>query len=160
MDKQKDKKEYLRLYHLKNKEKAIKRTKQWRIDNREKWLITRRKREQSQAFKSKPNYIYTVIKRNSLRKNREFVLTKDEFINWYTNSKKICEYCGINEDFIQPYGYTRLEIDRTNNDKGYSLDNIVLACTICNKIKSNILDYDEMKYIGKNLIIKKWLKLK
>lgn len=38
----------------------------------------------------------------------------------------------------------------------YQMNNIALACRLCNKVKSNLLTADEMKFIGKNIIIKKW----
>jgi hypothetical protein len=46
-----------------------------------------------------------------------------------------------------------LTIDRKDNNFGYTSKNIVLACDICNVVKSNIFTEKEMLEIGK--IIKK-----
>lgn len=71
-----------------------------------------------------------------------------------------CYYCEISENkFIPLWGifYTtrgrKLEIDRTDNSKGYVRDNCVLACALCNNAKSNKFSKDEFKKVGK--VIKK-----
>ena len=53
----------------------------------------------------------------------------------------------------------RLTVDRKDNDKGYSLDNMVLACHRCNSIKGDWFSYDEMKEIAEKYMIpriEKW----
>jgi len=45
-----------------------------------------------------------------------------------------CYYCGDN---IETIG-----LDRLNNTKGYSLDNIVSCCTPCNMMKNNNTEDD------------------
>ena len=42
----------------------------------------------------------------------------------------------------------RLEIDRADNSKGYTLMNMILACPICNEVKGRILTRKEMFEIG------------
>ena len=42
----------------------------------------------------------------------------------------------------------RFSIDRKKNGIGYSLDNIVLACSRCNSIKSDYFTEEEMLKIG------------
>jgi len=67
-----------------------------------------------------------------------------------------CDYCGIEEkDFIPLWGvfYTtrgfRLEVEHKDNDRrGYTLENCVLACPICNNAKSNKFSYEEFKRVG------------
>ena len=61
------------------------------------------------------------------RKKLEFELTIEDFEN---NWNKECYYCG---DTIATIGY-----DRIDSKKGYIKDNIVLCCTICNGMKSNL----------------------
>jgi len=98
--------------------------------------------------------IYRTIKFNSLNNGREFNLSQKQFINWYNKQERICIYCRIHEKDIinnKYYKIKRLTIDRKNNDKGYELNNIVLACDICNKVKSNIFNYKEMLKIGKTI---------
>ena len=73
----------------------------------------------------------------------------------YKRDGKNCHYCGIKEeDFISIWGKfykmrgERLELERTDNNKGYSEKNCVLACAICNNAKSNKFTYEEFKKVG------------
>lgn len=76
------------------------------------------------------------------RKNRQVLFTREEFKQWWQENPKICAYCGITEDqwnktktkFIN---IKRLTLDRIDNDKNYTLDNICWACVACNTKKSN-----------------------
>lgn len=52
-----------------------------------------------------------------------------------------CHYCG---GPIQ-WRAGRINLDRKDSDKGYDFDNVVVCCFDCNKIKSNILNYEEAK---------------
>jgi len=85
-----------------------------------------------------------------------------EFIEWYVNQPKTCVYCGIKEADLMKIKdcynnkNTRLSVDCKGNERGYILDNLVLACYRCNSIKSNILTFSEMMYIGQNFIKPKW----
>ncbi len=75
----------------------------------------------------------------------------------YTRDGKTCHYCGIDEEefnkiwkgFYRTKRGKRLEIDRKDNEKGYTLKNCVLACAICNCAKSDKFSYDEFKKVGK-----------
>jgi len=65
-----------------------------------------------------------------------------------------CHYCGITkleaetlEGFFNETT-KRLTVDCKDNDLGYRIDNIVLACHKCNFIKSNIFTHDEMVEIA------------
>lgn len=82
----------------------------------------------------------------------------------YERDGRDCHYCGIKEgDFLRIWGVfyrtrgKRLELERTDNKKGYTLKNCVLACAICNNAKSNKFTSEEFKTIGK-AIKKIWLK--
>jgi len=52
----------------------------------------------------------------------------------------------------------RLTIDRIDNNFGYKINNIVLACGRCNLIKSNFFSSKEMKEIGQKYVKTKWKK--
>ncbi|MBA7521381.1 hypothetical protein ES705_13488 [subsurface metagenome] len=80
-----------------------------------------------------------------------------------------CHYCKIaGGDFIPIWGKfykkkgekggrgKRLELERKDNEKGYSEENCVLACAICNNAKSDKFTYEEFKEVGK-AIKKIWL---
>ncbi len=82
----------------------------------------------------------------------------------YERDGKNCHYCGIAEgDFIPIWKGKfyknrgeRLELERKDNEKGYSKKNCVLACAICNNAKSDKFTYEEFKRVGK-AIKKIWL---
>ena len=84
----------------------------------------------------------------------------------YKRDGRKCHYCRIKEEsFIWIWGPfyggkirgKKLEIDRKDNQKGYSEENCVLACAICNNAKSDKFTYEEFKRVGR-VIREIWLK--
>ena len=69
---------------------------------------------------------YIKYKNGATKRNYEFNLSRTEFDSFY---QKRCYYCG---DVISIIG-----IDRFDNTKGYSIENCVPCCTICNWMKLN-----------------------
>jgi len=100
--------------------------------------------------------IYSTLLNRNKKLKREFI-TKNDFINWYNQQEQKCYYCGrslkeIKQDQKETNNHkNRLSIDRKNNNRGYTLDNIVLACYRCNLIKGNYFTEREMLNIGKIL---------
>lgn len=92
------------------------------------------------------NGLYSKYKREALKRNLEFKLTKDELISL---SKRNCNYCNI-EPLQKYYKKTNSDkllyngIDRVNNEKGYLLENCVPCCIKCNTAKNN-LSLEEFK---------------
>ena len=95
-----------------------------------------------------------------------------EYRDWYYNAEKKCHYCGYDNEIINTYlkqkgeklpvNSKRLQIERIDSAKGYLLNNITLACYICNTHKSDIISHKDFKEIAKEFIIpkiKKELKL-
>jgi HNH endonuclease len=99
---------------------------------------------------------YSHCNQSSCRIGIPFTLTKDEFILWYTQAPKVCEYCDIEETISLKIFQERLHIERMNSDLGYTLENITLACFPCNTVKSKFLSYKEMKDVGQKYIKPKW----
>ena len=81
--------------------------------------------------------------------------TQDEFVKWYNSQPKVCGYCGIKKESLNLVSdaynrnLTRLSVDAIDNDKDYSIDNIILSCRRCNATKSDFFSHDEMVEIGK-----------
>lgn len=74
------------------------------------------------------------LKRRSKEKGTAYC-TADEFKEWYEKEPKVCRYCGIEEAFLSKYldgNKTSLHIDRRENNKGYVVGNMGLACHACN----------------------------
>lgn len=92
----------------------------------------------------------------------EFNIPKDVFISWYDNEPKTCCYCDISEEDLSTCGdifnesIIRLTLECKDNDLGYIIDNIALACLRCNSIKGDIFTFDEMREIAQSYIKPKW----
>ena len=117
-------------------------------------------------FTASPKGMFHSMKQNSRKAKRLFNLTQIDFLKWYEVQSKKCFYCGIPKEklYLLPkkgrYINARFSIDRLDSNKGYELNNMVLACNICNAVKSNLLTAEEMIIIGKIVIRKKWKKEK
>ncbi len=111
---------------------------------------------------SNPKSVYRKLKE---RKGK--TCSQKDFIAWYNFQPRYCTYCQIPEALIKSLpissksGFVkkiRLEIDRIDSFEGYILENITLACPVCNAVKNNILDFEDMKIVGQ-VIKNKWQKL-
>ena len=95
------------------------------------------------------NALYTRYKVNAARRELVFEITKEEFKNI---TKKECIYCGI-EPLQEIIGnkcngeYIYNGVDRVNNDKGYTLDNIVPCCKHCNRAKRMMSSKDFLSLV-------------
>ena len=104
--------------------------------------------------KSPYEWLYTILKRNSKRSQRHCSLTFQDFLTFTSISK--CHYCGDNIHW-PPYDSTRHNgkrvshsyyLDRKDNALGYTKDNCVVCCPLCNYIKGSSLSYPEMVFLG------------
>ena len=98
-----------------------------------------------------PSGIYTALKARAKQRDIKFNITKEDFIEWYNSQKQECYYCKqtLKEINKNQFGRSdKLTIDRKDNNKGYEIDNIVLACMRCNYIKSDFFTEEEMLQIG------------
>lgn len=77
------------------------------------------------------NREYKVAQRNARMRNYSFLLTKEEFI---ALCKEPCFYCGA-EPVMRSSGLVKNGVDRFDNAKGYTKDNSVPCCSMCNTIK-------------------------
>jgi hypothetical protein len=71
--------------------------------------------------------------------NREFTLSFDQFKQLILSP---CEYCGIQwsnvyKDQNYPGGFRYNSIDRVDSSRGYTPDNVVPCCNMCNLAKRN-----------------------
>lgn len=92
------------------------------------------------------NHLLHGYKANAARRGHEWALTKETFREL---TSLPCHYCGaIPAQVSLPQGrtdtgsYIYNGIDRMDNDKGYTPDNVVPCCKECNFIKNN-RDYKE-----------------
>jgi len=160
-----DMKEYQKIYRKNHKDKMKKFNKDYYEKNKKMFYEHNKKYYQDhkeEITKSNKNYqntpkgIFIQSRCRCKRRNVDFIVTEIDFIKWYNSQKQVCYYCGRTlEEIKQDTEETernkkcRLTIERTDNNKGYQLDNIVLACNRCNIIKSNYFTKKEMIEIGK-----------
>lgn len=141
-------------YYYKNRAERIKASIKYAKEHPDQAKIGRNK------YMASPKGIYSQIKKNCQKRNRALIMTREEFVGWYNSVAKSCVYCGVDEInlainskvFTSRYRTKRLTIDRIDNNIGYEVCNLCLACDICNTVKSDIFSFEEMQQIG--LIIK------
>lgn len=90
---------------------------------------------------------YSKSKRAAKDRGMEFTLTLQQATELTIDRK--CHYC--NGELPS----TTIGLDRMNNENGYTLENCVPCCTVCNQIKSNLFTYEEFLEISKQPAYKK-----
>lgn len=97
------------------------------------------------AFRNVLSYYKSGAKRRGL----EFQLTDDDF---KLLTQSCCTYCGsgpksIVKSATEIYIYTGL--DRRDNEKGYTCENTIPCCTLCNWMKRNLSYESFLKHVIK-----------
>jgi hypothetical protein len=89
-------------------------------------------------------------------KNRDisFELTEDEFRELTQGN---CHYCGVEPDQALQLNadgdlYIYNGIDRLDGSKGYTTDNCVPCCKVCNFMKRNMLESEFIAHISKIML--------
>lgn len=86
--------------------------------------------------------VYRIYKRQAIKRNLEFSLTKDDL---KTIVEKNCNYCGLEPSNVciikrrnnsSHTAYTYSGVDRIVNEIGYTTENCVPCCYQCNVAKS------------------------
>lgn len=70
---------------------------------------------------------FRLYKKSAKERGYPFQISMEQFMLFW---KKPCSYCG---DEIETIG-----LDREDNSKGYSIDNIIPCCKHCNRMKSTM----------------------
>lgn len=103
------------------------------------------------------NRIYSYYKHNAKRKNRDFLISKDQ-VKDLIYSK--CKYCNrfptqhIYKSYVYPHGHLVHSIDRVNSNVGYVSNNVVTCCQKCNIMKMDLSVeefLEHVKLIAKNI---------
>lgn len=110
------------------------------------------------------NQVFKQYVRGARERNLEFVLTKLEFRALTTQN---CHYCGESPSLTRSFGpteeakahssYTYNGLDRYDNSRGYTLDNVVPCCRKCNIAKWNLPADEFLLHIKKILEYQKSL---
>lgn len=114
------------------------------------------------AIRGKPyQAVYTKLIWTAKTKNIPNSITYEQFFELCKVEN--CHYCGEKVQRLK-YGITdsktckelsnMYSLDRINSNKGYSVDNVVTCCKICNLTKRNCLTHIEMYLLMKLKIYK------
>lgn len=95
------------------------------------------------------NKVYFLYKQHAKRRNLNFELSKDKF---ELLIQQKCYYCGSDPSNISRSDHNNGDfvyngIDRLDNNIGYTDDNCVTCCRICNRAKNNLSADEFMKWI-------------
>ena len=93
-------------------------------------------------YERSPNRRYSSARGLAKRRGYEFSLSKTEFLALISLP---CHYCG------GALPVTRGGLDRVDNSKGYTFDNVVPCCSDCNRIKCHLLTHEEMYAVAQLL---------
>lgn len=120
-------------------EKQREYKRQWRLKNKE------RNDEHIRHFRQKgesiPDYIvvnlWTGAKSRSIKKGREFTITKEQLYKRIVETNGFCEISGLplSVAYNDPL---RLSIDRIDSDIGYTPENIQIVATCVNNAKNDL----------------------
>jgi len=87
---------------------------------------------------------------NCKDRNREFLLTKEEFKNITSQKCYYCDGYSVSESTtVEPINLDYCGIDRVDNTKSYILENCVPCCNICNRMKLELTKEDFYFHIKK-----------
>lgn len=89
---------------------------------------------------------YKEMKRSALRRGLRVTLTYSQF-KFLTNITE-CHYCEAEIDWSNKRRYN---LDRKVNRNGYHIDNVVVCCTKCNRLKGTEFKYSEYKRLAKKI---------
>lgn len=140
-------KKYSPGYYLKNKEKIDKNNREYAKNNRKKMVknvqrYVGKNKEKVYGYGKGYNLTssggYRSYKSNAFKRGREFTLNLEQFEKI---TKSPCKYCDETEK--------RRGIDRLDNSKGYTEENSVPCCKICNYMKKNYSVEDFIAHIKK-----------
>lgn len=113
----------------------------------------------SRIYETGVNRLLSLYKRKSLLKKRDFLLTREEF---KLLIESVCFYCGKEpQQNLKRSKSTQTQIlyngiDRKDSSVGYTMENCVSACRLCNQAKS-ILSIEDFKSHIKRIC--KWLSI-
>jgi Zn finger protein HypA/HybF involved in hydrogenase expression len=126
--------------------------------------------KRAKIWRATPEGIYHNIKgrtnfyeTNNREHYKPLLISKEDFVTWYKDEPKVCAYCDIPEERLNVIRtwfdrrVKRLAVDCKDNEHGYEVGNIVLACHRCNFIKLNLFTFEEMREIAQKYLKPKWM---
>jgi len=147
-----------KAYYEQNKEKIKAYQAEYRAKNREAWLKKNKLWREAHPDKMKEYMAkysatakgkFTKLKLRARAGNIPLSMLSAEFIDWFERQDLKCYYCS--RVISVAVGQKKLDgysIDRKDNNKGYSLENIALCCNRCNMAKGSWFTEEQMLEIA------------
>ena len=110
----------------------------WYQENKERLLVKR-----ADCAKT-PTERYRQIKGRAKKRGVRLAITREGFIGWFNAQKDDCHYCRRPLTGYENGAPEGLTVDRKDNNRGYELGNLVLACMRCNTMKGSWLTEKQM----------------
>lgn len=106
----------------------------------------------SKSPKSFMQHLIWQLKSKRIKEGYEWTITIDDLMKIYNNQRGICKLSGIELTHIKGKGHidTNISLDRINNDKGYTPDNIQIIAYIVNMMRRT-MPVNEFKRICKDV---------
>lgn len=95
-------------------------------------------------YRKTPKGRFAFLKVKARSRKIPVALTLEEYVA-IRQDTSACAYC---DGGLPVTGHG---LDRKDNTKGYSVDNVVLCCTSCNFIKNDLVTHEEMIEVAKLL---------
>lgn len=105
---------------------------------------------------------FSKFKAKAKKRGKSVALSFEQYCNIKLGD---CYYCGVQRYLFAAYCQEMglktpyMTIDRKDNKGGYTEENSVASCFLCNKTKSNIFTSEDMKEIGERYIKPKYQKI-
>jgi len=128
----------------KQKEKDLKKSYEWREDNKEKIREQRLLRYKTPSGRAK--FIYANAKNRAKKIGMEFDLDRNDIIS--RMEKGICEATGVQLKFDEVRTFYTPSLDRINSSKGYTIDNVQVVCWGWNQLKNEFSIDDTWNFIN------------
>ena len=126
-----------------NKDKKRAYQKEWRKKNKDKTTAKNKKayeKRRIRTYSSDEEFLKSLVSNKRNRKNpndhrKVFNLTYEQVLDVYNKYDCKCFYSG-QKFIIEKYHPMSMSIDRIDNNKGYTIDNIVLCSRAINLMKN------------------------
>lgn len=97
------------------------------------------------------NTKFSIYRSSARNRGLEFELSKEDFLNLITGE---CTYCGKKSETgfdlkSLSVHTTFLGIDRVDNTKGYTINNVVSCCKLCNRMKMTLTKDEFLEQIAR-----------
>ena len=133
----------------------------YRIQNKDYYYKKKKEWEKKMIAKDPEYEVGEHIKDGARQRNLSHPHSANEYRDWFKSIKnKVCTYCGCDNEQVNKFlkkkkinkKFNRLSVDRIDSKIGYKLNNIVIACYVCNLSKSSIINHSDFKVIAKKYI--------